>query len=90
MPFLQYYNYRHSRQYEYDISSEAPVSHLTNAFTLSLNPAINQYVKEDLQITNLETVEWIGLERVADAVKASKQGKKHLGASLNAMVAAYF
>lgn len=90
MPFLQYYTYRHSRQYEFDISAEAPQSHLTNAFTLRTNPNIEALVKEDLQITSLETVEWIGLERIAEAVKTSKQAKKHLAAPLHAMITAYF
>lgn len=56
MPFIEYYNYRHSRQYEFDISKEAPVSHLVNAFSLSPNPSILTCVKEDLQVADVETV----------------------------------
>jgi hypothetical protein len=48
MPFLHYYNYRHSRQYEYDVSDEAPVSHLTNAFPIATNHALRALVGEDL------------------------------------------
>lgn len=56
MPFVEYYNYRHSRQYEFDISKDAPVSHLVNAFSLSPDQSIISCVKEDLQVANVETV----------------------------------
>lgn len=65
MPFLQYYNYRHSRQYELDVSPQATHSHLTNAFPIATPTQLRDLVKEDLQVTTLETVEWIGLERIS-------------------------
>lgn len=90
MPFLHYYNYRHSRQYELDVSPQATHKHLTNAFPLVTPSQLKELVREDLQVSALETVEWIGLERVAEALRGSKQGKKHLSASLHSLVDAYF
>lgn len=90
MPFIEYYNYRHSRQYEFDISKEAPVSHLVNAFSLSPNPSILTCIKEDLQVADVETVEWIGLERITEAFRSSKHGKERLGPRMVALVNGYF
>jgi hypothetical protein len=44
MPFLAYYNYKHSRQYEFDISEEAPVSHLTKAFSFKIDNELKTYI----------------------------------------------
>lgn len=90
MPFLHYYNYRHSRQYELDVSPQASHSHLTNAFPIATPAQLRDLVREDLQVISLETVEWIGLERVSEALRGSKQGKIHLGPSLRSLVDAYF
>ncbi len=47
MPFLAYYNYKHSRQYEFDISNEAPVNHLTKAFSFNVDDELKTYINED-------------------------------------------
>ena len=70
IPFLQYYNYKHSRQYEADIAPGNPKPHLANQFPCGPSP-LDSLLAEDLEIVDVETVEWIGLERIAAAVKSS-------------------
>jgi hypothetical protein len=89
MPFLHYYNYRHSRQYDVDVSPSNPIPHLANHFPCLPHP-LAALVAEDLEQSDLETVEWIGLERVAEAVKLAAEAKKNLDRHLSALVQAYF
>ena len=86
MPFLAYYNYKHSRQYEFDISEQAPVNHLTKAFSFTISDELKTYINEDFEISRLETAEWIGLERIAEVIKTSSKAKKSLSPRLNRLV----
>lgn len=88
--FLDYYHYRHSRQYEFDLSELAPEKHLANHF--EPRPSVlDALIQEDLEVAPLETIEWIGLERIAEAIRNSgSKGKKQLGQPLRTMVETYF
>jgi hypothetical protein len=41
MPFLEYYHYRHSRQYDYDIQQS---NHIINAFQFETDASLAKYV----------------------------------------------
>lgn len=45
MPFLEYYSYRHSRQYEYDLSAESEIDHLANAFPIESNSKLLAFIQ---------------------------------------------
>ena len=46
------------------------------------HPAILPLAQEDFALEDVDTVEWIGLERIAKAVHSSKNFKKHFSQPL--------
>jgi hypothetical protein len=78
-PFISYYIYRHSRQFEYDTTqSEVFVlktpKRVESEF-VSIKEKENLYalVKEDFSTQNQITIEWIGLERIAQSIGKSRK-----------------
>ena len=88
MPFLEYYAYRHSRQFEHD-TTDTTTSHLNKAFPQQPSE-LQEYIARDMELEEAETVEWIGVERVAEAIRRSSKAKKLLGDPLVRLTQTYF